>query len=82
MLETRNFTEKNSSKCDRHTAEMDFLIAQKMMYEITTVVWADKYDVDGEVKKVVYEMTLSDLLEHWLETLDKNRQDIISIKPV
>ncbi len=82
MLETRKFTQKHKSQYDRHTAEMDFLIAQKMMYEITTVVWADKFDVDGEAKKVVYEMTLSDFLEHWLDTLDKNRQDIIAIKPI
>ena len=82
MLETKKITQKQESPYDRHTAEMDFLIAQKMMYEISTVVWPDKYDVDGEVKKVVYEMTLSEFLEHWLETLDKNRQDIISIKPI
>ncbi len=82
MLDTKSFTEKKQIECDRHTAEMDFLVAQKTMYQITTVVWPDKYDVDGAIRKFVYEMTLSDFLEHWLGTLDKNREDIISVEPI
>ena len=62
-----------SNECPRTTAEMDFLIAQKMMYEITTVKWPQPYDgSDGKVYKETYNMTLSDFLEHWLGTLDKN----------
>jgi hypothetical protein len=82
MLDTKSFTEKAQVECDRHTAEMDFLIAQKTMYKITTVVWPEKYDVDGRVKRFVYEMTLSDFLEHWLGTLDKNCEDIIAVEPI
>lgn len=82
MLDTKSFTEKKQFECDRHTAEMDFLIAQKSMYRITTVVWPDKYDVDAAVKKFEYEMTLSDFLEHWLGALDKNHEDVISLEPI
>ena len=82
MLDTKTLPETKQFECDRHTAEMDFLIAQKTMYQITTVVWPDRYDVDGAVRKFVYKMKLSDFLEHWLETLDKNCEDIISIEPI
>ena len=67
----------------RHTAEMDFLIAQKMVYQITTVVWPQPYDgSEGKVYKNVYEMTLSEFLEHWHVNLDKDKENVISIKPI
>jgi len=72
-----------SNECVRSSAEMDFLIAQKMMYEIITVKWPQAYDgSEGQVYKNTYHMTLSDFLEHWLKELDKDSEDIVSIKPI
>ncbi len=72
-----------SNECPQPTAEMDFLIAQKLIYKITTITWPQPYDgSDGKVYKKTYEMTLSDFLEHWHANLDKNAENVISIKPI
>jgi hypothetical protein len=72
-----------SNECPHQTAEMDFLIAQKMMYKITTITWPQPYDgSDGKSFKKTYQMTLSDFLEHWHKNLDKNIENVISILPI
>lgn len=72
-----------SNECPQPTAEMDFLIAQKLMYQITTLTWPQPCDgSDGKVYKKTYDMTLSDFLEHWYVNVDKDIENIISIKPI
>ena len=68
--------------CAAQTAEMDFLIAQKLMYRVTTVVWPQANDTEDKTYKKTYEMTLSELLENFSVNLDKNIENIISIKQI
>jgi hypothetical protein len=83
MLTMEDVKPIESNECPQPTAEMDFLIAQKMMYQITTVTWPQPYDgSEGKSFKNTYEMTLSDFLEHWHKNLDKNAENVISIKPI
>ena len=81
MLTTKPIMQEKSEPCSQAKAEMDFLIAQKMMYSVETVVWPDSVE-GGQPCKCVYKMTLSDLLERWLPELDKNTEDVVSIKPI
>ena len=83
MLTAEELKPVDVSECTLQTAEMDFLIAQKMMYQVTTIVWPEKYDgAESETTQKVYEMTLSDLLEHFVQNLNKDSENIVSIKPI
>jgi hypothetical protein len=83
MMTMEQIKPTDSNECPQPTAEMDFLIAQKMMYQITTVTWPQPSDgPEAKVHKNTYEMTLSDFLEHWHKNLNKNIENVISIKPI
>lgn len=83
MITMEEIKASESKECPQATAEMDFLIAQKLIYQITTLTWPQPSDgPDARIHKNTYEMTLSDFLEHWHVNLDKNIENVISIKPI
>jgi hypothetical protein len=83
MITMDQIKPSDTSECSQPTAEMDFLIAQKLMYQITTIRWPQPSDgPDAKVYKSTYEMTLSDFLEHWHANLNKDIENVISIKPI
>jgi len=82
MMTLENIQSVEVNSCDKQTAEMDFLIAQKLMYRVTTIVWPQASNTENMTYKKTYEMTLSELLENFSVNLDKNSENIVSIKPI